>query len=541
MLLTILTAFAQGSEEELYIYDDEELMFLAGDIDNLGFGWPQGFDVFSGSSTPTHSYPWEPDADDPAGTDRIMVGTSYDGHPAAGQDGYVSTTSRPDNQPQTIIMRYDPGETHVKSAILQMFLDDFQSPLWKSEFQVEINERRAQFLEEVLNSLTQTGPIGKLITVQIPEEFLGDVAGGILSIYIDDPTTGAGDGYAVDFVRLLINPKTMTDSGRVFGGVSDKETGEPIKGAAASASGVTKNSTDSDGEYILEEVPAGLVAVTVSKSGYVSQTKTTDLTSGGDAELDFQLLNAEYSGEVAQEDVSEIINIGNIGYVDNNPSCSPSFTLDKPHRLTYVETYHWNYGKGAAGGTIGLLRDDGALYGPWEVETSPGQGGVPDAYWKAFPDEVLPAGTYTVVDSDPDTWATNSESGDCGFCRVLGVPEASEEKGKDAENSQNQTTDMNKVPAGAEESKNVVIMAAQALKANDVKAFMNFFTNDTVTQIGDEFSIPPEDSSKVAEALNNARVVEAYPLIVLYEMEIDERTYNFYAMWEGDGWKLNGF
>ncbi|MDD1749841.1 MAG: hypothetical protein LUO89_08190, partial [Methanothrix sp.] len=100
--MTILTAFAQGSEEELYIYDDEELMFLVGDIDNLGFGWPQGFDVFSGSSTPAHSYPWEPGADDPAGTDRIMVGTSYDGHPTAGQDGYVSTTSRPDNQPQTI-------------------------------------------------------------------------------------------------------------------------------------------------------------------------------------------------------------------------------------------------------------------------------------------------------------------------------------------------------------------------------------------------------------------------------------------------------
>ncbi len=268
--------------------NDEELVFLVGDIDNLGFGWPQGFDVFSGSSTPTHAFPWKPGADDLAGTDRIMVGTSYDGHPPAGQDGYVSSTSRPDNQPQAIIMTYDPGQTKVKSAILQMFVDDFQSPVWKSKFQAEINGRQAPFLEDVLNSLVQTGPIGKLITVQIPDEFLGDVAGGVLNIYIDDPTTGAGDGYAVDFVRLLINPKTMTNTGTVSGKVSDEETGELIQGATASASGVIKSSTDVNGEYILDEVPAGLVAVTVSKSGYVSQTKTADLTSGGDAELDFQ-------------------------------------------------------------------------------------------------------------------------------------------------------------------------------------------------------------------------------------------------------------
>jgi len=268
--------------------NDAELVFLAGDIDNLGFGWPQGFDVFSGSSTPPHSYPWKPDANDPAGTDRIMVGTSYDGHPPAGQDGYVSTTSRPDNQPEAIVMQYDLGDTKVKSAILQMFVDDFQSPVWMSKFQVKINGRRAPFLEEVLNSLDQTGPIGKLITVQIPDEFLGDVSSSVLNIYIDDPTTGAGDGYAVDFVRLLINPKTLTNVGTVSGMVSDAESREPIKDATASASGVIRSNTDVNGEYILDEVPAGLVAVNVSKSGYVSQTKTVDLTSGGDAKLDFQ-------------------------------------------------------------------------------------------------------------------------------------------------------------------------------------------------------------------------------------------------------------
>ena len=169
-----------------------------------------------------------------------------------------------------------------------MFVDDFQSPVWKSNFWVEINGRRAPFLEELLNSLVQTGPIGKLITVQIPDEFLGDVAGGMLNIYIDDPSTGAGDGYAVDFVRLLINPKSMMNTGTVHGKVSDEETGAAIQGATVSASGVIESSTDANGEYVLEEVPAGLVAVTVSKSDYVSETETVDLTTNGDAELDLQ-------------------------------------------------------------------------------------------------------------------------------------------------------------------------------------------------------------------------------------------------------------
>ena len=268
--------------------DDAELVFVVGDIDNLGFGWPEGFDVFSGNSAPVHSFPWKPDASDPAGTDRIMVGTSYDGHPPAGQDGYASTTSRPDNTPQFITIWYDLGETKVKSAVLQMFVDDFQSPVWMSSFQATINGRRAPFLEDVLNSLVQTGPIGKLITVQIPEEFLGELKSGVLNINIDDPTTGAGDGFAVDFVRLLINPRTMTNTGTVSGTVTDEKTGLPINGAIVSATDVIKSSTDSNGEYILMDVPAGLAAVAVSKGGYVPLTKTADLTSGGDAKLDFQ-------------------------------------------------------------------------------------------------------------------------------------------------------------------------------------------------------------------------------------------------------------
>jgi hypothetical protein len=91
--------------------------------------------------------------------------------------------------------------------------------------------------------------------------------------------------------------------------------------------------------------------------------------------------------------------------------------------ITYIDTYHWNYGQGtSSGGTITLRKDDGTEYGPWQVETKPGQGGVPNAWWIAYPNEVIPAGTYTIIDSEPETWSKNSESNDGGFSKVEGHP-----------------------------------------------------------------------------------------------------------------------
>lgn len=69
------------------------------------------------------------------------------------------------------------------------------------------------------------------------------------------------------------------------------------------------------------------------------------------------------------------------------------------------------------------MRDhDGKEYGPWQVETKSGQGGVPNAWWIAHPNEVIPAGTYGVVDSEQSTWSQNPESEGCGFSKVEGYP-----------------------------------------------------------------------------------------------------------------------
>jgi len=272
---------------------EADLVVRIGDADNLGFGWPEGFDIYSGASTPGHRYPWKPSPEDPAGTDRIMLGTSYNcSNPTGAVDGYTGTTSRPDNLPQPIAISYDLGGLEVRSAVLQMFVDDFQAPPMKSRFSVSINDRPAPFLEEVLNSLVQTGPVGKLITVQVPAEFLDLVASGDLKIYIDDPTTGVGDAFAIDFVKLLINVRGFARTGSISGSVVDAETGSRLAGASVSASGVVEASTDSDGRFNLEKVPAGMVAVTASREGYEAQTSSVDLIAEGAQTANFRLKKA---------------------------------------------------------------------------------------------------------------------------------------------------------------------------------------------------------------------------------------------------------
>ncbi|MBI5583572.1 MAG: hypothetical protein HY892_07090 [Deltaproteobacteria bacterium] len=117
----------------------------------------------------------------------------------------------------------------------------------------------------------------------------------------------------------------------------------------------------------------------------------------------------------------EILNTMNINAVYNGPTRSTTFVTDRPVLVTHILTYHWNNARGKAPGAIGLRAETGKMYGPWGAKGSPGQGGVPDANWEVFPKVVIPAGTYTVIDSDPATWAQNSASGGRGMCFVKGA------------------------------------------------------------------------------------------------------------------------
>jgi hypothetical protein len=90
-------------------------------------------------------------------------------------------------------------------------------------------------------------------------------------------------------------------------------------------------------------------------------------------------------------------------------------TLASRVRMTEIWTYHWNAGAGAPGGQITLTAADGKVYGPWQATASN------KVYWVAKTDIELPAGEYTVTDSDPGTWAQNAGTSGQGHTWAQGT------------------------------------------------------------------------------------------------------------------------
>lgn len=94
---------------------------------------------------------------------------------------------------------------------------------------------------------------------------------------------------------------------------------------------------------------------------------------------------------------------------------SPVITLGQPGVLSLLQTYHWNEGRGSTPGTLSLADAQGRRYGPWPATGVPGPGGIANVYWSARPMVTLPAGSYSVIDSDPATWTANPEDGGRGY------------------------------------------------------------------------------------------------------------------------------
>ena len=123
-----------------------------------------------------------------------------------------------------------------------------------------------------------------------------------------------------------------------------------------------------------------------------------------------------------------ILEVTNISGVSNTPTSPTKFTIDTPYIITYLHTYHY-YNNNTPAGTIGLRAENGTMYGPWQSEGTAGQGGVQNADWHVYTYQEIPAGTYTVVDSNPSTWSHNSGSGGRGFATVKGIQLGNATKG----------------------------------------------------------------------------------------------------------------
>jgi outer membrane protein OmpA-like peptidoglycan-associated protein len=266
------------------------LVVRVGDVDNLGFGWAEGFDPFSGRSTDVHDWPYSPDPEDAPGTDRIMVasGVTYPLGPGPHGDGYHEATQRPENAVRAVVIEPGALPQAFHRVWVQMFVDDFQATRHDGTFLVTLNGRRIPPWETAVNALDQTGPIGKLLTVALPAEVHALLTEPRLELLIDDPTTGARDGFALDFVRLLIDPR-LSDPATLRVSVADEDSGRPIGGAAVALLDLSAR-TNAQGMVSIRDLPGGLIVVSASAPGYEDGTGIAELVIGEAGELRIELV-----------------------------------------------------------------------------------------------------------------------------------------------------------------------------------------------------------------------------------------------------------
>lgn len=122
----------------------------------------------------------------------------------------------------------------------------------------------------------------------------------------------------------------------------------------------------------------------------------------------------------ASAQMRDLFNNTNIDGVSNGPTRGPQFKLNAPARITQIVTYHWNFQRGARPGAIALRNQNGQIFGPFAARGTSGQGGSSNVNWVADINVTIPAGSYTVLDSDPATWSNNARSGFRGFAVVRG-------------------------------------------------------------------------------------------------------------------------
>jgi hypothetical protein len=282
-----VTEDREWAKQTVVLKDSREAEWIirVGDVDQLGFGWPEGFDPFCGRTTEAHNFPWEPKTDDVPGFDRILLSSKFvPGKSTCGGDGYSESYDAQKSKPVAFKLPTAALKgAEVKDAFLQLFIDDFQAPSMGSRFRVTLDGRRFTEAEKVLNAVDQSGPVGKLVTIPVPEEFYGALTGKPeLTLEIDE-TRGCGDGWAVDFARLLVN-RTRVNSctGTIHGRVVDADGEVPIAKARVFLTDKTSVETDSEGGFTFQGVPTGFEVVTASAAGYEDGSGAADVGPGED-------------------------------------------------------------------------------------------------------------------------------------------------------------------------------------------------------------------------------------------------------------------
>lgn len=272
---------------------EAEWMIRLGDIDNLGFGFEKTFNPFSGDTSAFHVPPSAFNPNEHQGLDMILLPTSfrkfnqpciYDVY--SSYYGFLKITYKKVNFPIKIPLHL-PATMPIEGIKLMMFIDDIQSAVSCSRFDVWLNGIKADFITDELKKLNLNQQ-GKLMTFDVPETHFKCFKKDTLELIIDDVTTGAGDGFAIDFIKILINPRKQL-IGQISGQVTEKNTGKAIDKA------IVKNENNiqtesKQGKYVLTGLPLGKNKITVSAKNYRTEIFTVDV-SNSPQQINFELSN----------------------------------------------------------------------------------------------------------------------------------------------------------------------------------------------------------------------------------------------------------
>ena len=240
------------------------------------------------------------------------------------QEAEQCTRERQLTMPTPIVLDVGDLPAKINAVLVQIFADDFQAPVYHSHFQVSLNGTRIPTFEYVINSLDQSGPIGKLVTMRLLPEYWPLLKSGTVKLLIDDPTTHVQDGYAIDFVRILVNPHKFKYQVSLSAHVTDADTHKPITGATVTA-GLDTAATDKAGKCELNGIPAGLVVATASAPGYDENSVPVDLPAGQAGSADIQLHRHQETTAALEQSIAQTgsATIYGIHFDTNSPNFRP--------------------------------------------------------------------------------------------------------------------------------------------------------------------------------------------------------------------------